>query len=222
MPDWQTFLYGVAGALLVVYLVESRVIPQFRSFWDVSQDVADEKLYRERNAKIRSELDRVDSQKADSLIRELTANNEMLIRVSRKVSLNGFVSRLTGIVFYLLLGGLFAVLFSDEVNIAPDAPEVNAILIGSVWTSIANVLGFRGKTEDAAQLGEIMGTIQGNMQTLDGQLGGVQSAVKNEDPLEATNQATEAIQTVEKTKANAALGHHLTQRLKPGEGMSHQ
>jgi len=39
--DWASFLLGMLGAFVIVYLVKQQAIPEFRAFYDTSDDEKD-------------------------------------------------------------------------------------------------------------------------------------------------------------------------------------
>lgn len=158
-PVWQ-YIFGGVGALLTVYIRSEESIPAFRAIFDyeemetelsevirdIDEDINFRKQYTEKYAK--KELE---DQQFDRLFKEI--NSRIEASIARRTYLEGHVyraqigHRIFGFLVYIVLGGVFAGLLSDYIEIVGvDSTLVDAIkplVIGATWTTYLSTLGFR-------------------------------------------------------------------------------
>lgn len=158
------FFLGLVGALLTVYLARHVVIPEARPFIDIAPIEQDVQEARKRIASIRGQLDNlrallvaqpVNSSYLTRVVRTLeqTLRDELswLDRNERRIFRTQFGSRLLGTAWFILLGGIFAALFTDQIQIGLQGQNgaslpkyFQAVVIGAGWTGLLSVFGIRG------------------------------------------------------------------------------
>jgi hypothetical protein len=172
------FLLGLVGALLTLYLAKQVIIPEFRPLIDVTPVEESARQSRADIAKIKADIDKTRMMMTEqplnsyyltrvysALDRSLRAEQNRLDRSERRLALNQLVSRSLGFFFFVLLGGVFAALFSDQVKISLQGPSgaslpgfFQAVVIGAGWTGLVSIFGIRGlqsrATEMIGQMGE--------------------------------------------------------------------
>ncbi len=164
------FLLGLAGALLTVYLAKQVVIPSARPFVNLGPIEQEITEARTRIASIRGQIDTLramlmaqplNSSYLTRVVKTLeqTLRDELsrLDRNQRQVFRSQFSSRLLGSMFFILLGGIFAALFTEQIQIGLQGPTgvslpkyFQAVAIGAGWTGLLSIFGIRGIQNAAA------------------------------------------------------------------------
>jgi hypothetical protein len=175
-PQLLYFVLGLVGALLTVYLARQVVIPEARPFIDIGPIEKEADDARGRIADIQNQLvgaramltaQPINSYYLTRVVRalELSLRDEQsrLDRNQRRILLNQLTSRLLGFLFFILLGGVFASLFTGLIKISLQTstgatlPEpFQAVVIGAGWTGLLSIFGIRGiQTTAAASLDQM-------------------------------------------------------------------
>jgi len=188
------FLLGIAGAVLTLYVAKQVVVPEFRPLVNIEPIEKDAQQCRDDIAKIQIALDKSQAMMTDqplnsayltrvynALGRSLRDEQTRLDRYERRLLVNQLVSRALGFFFFVLLGGVFAALFTGQVKVSLPVQNVagppvqnvasppvqniaslpdffQAVVIGAGWTGLVSIFGIRGlqstATNTIGQMGE--------------------------------------------------------------------
>lgn len=169
--DIGLFALGALGALLTVYLAKQVVIPEFRPLLDTSEMENEAKEHQEHIKKTEKEIDDIQAELREELMQsdraqrlttvlnsslsELQGERTRLQALERKIMRDQIFSRGLGILFYIVLGGVFGSLLAGRIEVeglTGDLPNyIQSIVIGATWTTYLSAIGFRsgqGKADD--------------------------------------------------------------------------
>lgn len=173
------FLLGLVGALLTLYLAKQVVIPEARPLINVEPLEEEAQQSREAIEKTRKDLDKARAMMTDqplnsyyltrvfeALVKSLNDEQLRLEWYERRLLRNQLLSRSLGFGFFILLGGVFAALFTGQIKVSLQAPNggslpefFQAIVIGAGWTGLLSIFGIRGvqavATDSLGQVGEL-------------------------------------------------------------------
>lgn len=175
--DWTLFGIGIGGALVTLYVATRQVIPEFRPLYDVAEQETELSKLRDHISKTRADIDAIQEElRKDKIAANLaqrlqgvleTTQTELAADRQREQSLERLIIRRTiyarslGFLVYLGLGGVFAALLADKVQIGEvgaDASEpLSAFVIGATWMSYLSVVGLSSLRQEAEAETEAVG-----------------------------------------------------------------
>jgi hypothetical protein len=163
----QSFLLGLLGATLTLYLAKQVVIPELRPLYDTSQiesDLRDLRAAvvddRQRIRAVQTEIEAQPQRVAD--LARLVESYEGLLKLDQssldalegRLRRNQIFSRGMGFLLFVILGGVIAGLLTGRVTVSGfqgTLPQsFQAVAIGAGWTGFLSVLGIRNIQEAAA------------------------------------------------------------------------
>lgn len=168
------FIVGMLGALVTAYLAKNEAIPEFRLFSDHTSETRTEAArHHERTRKTAREIDEIqaeikkpglppgDSERLIAVVKssqeELRDERARLRELERRIWRDLFISRSTGFVFYVILGGAFGFLLTGLVTVEgvtgtfPKAVE--SFVIGASWTTYLTAIGLKAGERKAGERG---------------------------------------------------------------------
>lgn len=171
------FLLGTVGAILTLYLARQVMIPKFRPLVSIEPIENSAQQAREDIAKTKIRLEKFQAMMTDqplnscltrvfnALERSLRHQEIRLDRYENQVLVHQYVSSVLGFLFFVVLGGAFAFLFTGQVKVSLQGPNggslpesVQAVAIGAGWTGLVSIVGIRGiqstATSIIGQMGE--------------------------------------------------------------------
>ena len=179
------FIFGMVGAVLMIYIAKQQVIPEFRSFYNVADQEAEivrlqDSIEAEQKEidRLQKELETIDSTKAqqykdilESRKSDRDSYNSRLSKLQGDVRKNQILVRSLGFVCYIILGGVFATILSSIItidSISEDiAKYIKPIFIGATWTSFLTALGLNfARSEASDQIKKIEDQITAKMNEL--------------------------------------------------------
>ena len=167
--EWGLFGLGISGALVTLYVATRQVVPEFRPLYDVAEQEAELRKLQDHILKTRSDVDSIQGQlRKEKLSAELgrrlesvleSAQNELSADRGREQILERLILRRTvyarslGFLIYAGLGGVFAALLADKIEIgdvsAGASHSLSAFVIGATWMSYLSVVGLSSLRQDA-------------------------------------------------------------------------
>jgi hypothetical protein len=149
--DVSNLWFGLLGALITVYAFKQQAIPEFRPLYDVTSERAQLITLQDQIKQVSANSIKAPAKDRTELLKNLQDESN---RLSGKIHRNELLSRGLGILFYVVLGGVFAGFFADDIKIEDVGDAPKALLIGSAWTSYLSALGLRGEASNREQLAQ--------------------------------------------------------------------
>lgn len=171
----ELFLFGAGGSLLTVYVAQREFLPELWPLYDIRDKEAE---VAETRARVRSTAAQIDgiqrrleqddcseettrqlSMVLQTSLQEVHQERERLDHLERAIMRAQLGSRLMGLAFYVVLGGFVAAAVAGRQllpGLAPTGlPDIaEALVVGTMWTSYAHVLGSRVQQDKARVLFE--------------------------------------------------------------------
>jgi hypothetical protein len=163
------FLLGLFGALVTLYLAKQVVIPELRPLFDTTDTEKESKSLEVLTANARQRIDAVLSQMAtdsqhsadlqrqlDGLQSSLKLNQKRLAVVERRLLLSQVMSRGSGFILFVILGGVVANLLTGTARVTVTGfqgtlpPGIQAFAIGASWIGFLSLVGIRNIQESAS------------------------------------------------------------------------
>lgn len=169
--DSVAFIFGAFGALLFVYIAKDVAIPEFRPLYDISDMKREARRHRKHIEKTEADIDSVQDRLKDvpslsedtqvlsdvleSYLKEVEGERNRLRVLEKEIKYEQILSRGLGFVFYIVLGGVFGSLLSDQVNITFISEDVSnyleSFVVGATWTSYLSSIGIRSGQKRAGE-----------------------------------------------------------------------
>jgi len=160
--EYGLLLFGMLGAFLTVYLAKQEVIPEFRPLFDTSGKETEVMDHLDHIKRTEKNIDKIQARLeteslTDDVVKRLTlvittSQEELRYKTTRmqkleqEIKQSQIISRGTGLIIYIVLGGVFGFLLAGRVQIeglSGDLPNYfESIVIGATWTSYLSVIGF--------------------------------------------------------------------------------
>lgn len=190
--DTANLVFGLVGAMITVVAFKQKAIPEFRPLYDVNGERAELLTVEDQVKAVSAESVKTPSAERTELLKAL---QDQANRLRTKIQRNELLARGLGLIFYVILGGLVAGLFTDDIEIEGLGNVPKALLIGSAWTSYLTALGFRSEVTAREDLEQ---SIEGTHEKLAEVLPEVQAAVAS--AAEANASAPEAAEAPEQVE----------------------
>lgn len=192
---WQ-YLLGGLGALLTIYARSEESIPAFRAVFDYAEqekelskiirELEEARATRKQYSEIYVKKGLSDAQ-FDRLTKEIddriSDNESLRRRLGRLVQIAQIVHRLTGFLVYIVLGGVFAGLLSNVINIegveGVVADAAKPLIIGATWTGYLSILGFRNQEQGRKEVEEKAAAVSNELSTRIDEMGRIINNLKS-------------------------------------------
>lgn len=157
--DPAQFGLGIAGALVTLYMAKGEVVPEFRIFYDTSESDRRRADLKRAIVATQAYIDTAQEQLTsgglsaddatalragiDTSLIEMRIDRAALTACDRDIKFGQLLSRSFGFLLYVGLGGLFAWLLADSVNIEGFGGNFESLVLGATWTTYVASAGFR-------------------------------------------------------------------------------